>query len=59
MRVFFVIVGILFAFLPAYSYDRVVSLSPAITEIIYYVGAGDKLIGVTVFCIILRMLERR
>ena len=50
MRVFFVILGILFTFLPAYSYDRVVSLSPAITEIIYYVGAGDKLIGVTVFC---------
>lgn len=29
---------------------RVISTSPAITEIIYYVGSGEKLCGVTSFC---------
>jgi len=36
--------------LNGFGFDRVVSLSPALTDIVAYVGAGDKLIGVTVFC---------
>ena len=34
----------------AHSYDRIISLSPQITESIYLVGAGEKLVGVTDFC---------
>ena len=30
--------------------DSIVSLAPAITEIVYFVGAGDKLIGRTDYC---------
>lgn len=30
--------------------ERIVSLSPANTEILYAVGAGDKVVGVTSFC---------
>lgn len=29
---------------------RIVSLSPAMTEILFSIGAGDKLVGVTTFC---------
>lgn len=30
--------------------ERIISLSPANTEILYAVGAGDKVVGVTSFC---------
>ncbi|MGQ9618632.1 MAG: ABC transporter substrate-binding protein [Candidatus Aminicenantia bacterium] len=29
---------------------RIVSLSPAITEILYFIGAGNKVVGVTRYC---------
>jgi iron complex transport system substrate-binding protein len=35
-------------FLP--SYDRIVSLSPLITENIFLLGAGDSLVGDTIYC---------
>ncbi|MDF2531535.1 MAG: periplasmic binding protein [Clostridia bacterium] len=30
--------------------ERIVSLSPSNTEILYAVGAGDKVVGVTTYC---------
>lgn len=33
------------------SYNRIVSLGPAITEDLYLLGAGDKIIAVTTYCI--------
>lgn len=43
---------VLFLLIPIYGhgYDRIISLSPQITESIYLVGAEDRLIGVTEFC---------
>lgn len=41
---------LLFIPLNVHSYDRIISLSPQITESIYLLGAGEKLIGVTDFC---------
>ena len=32
------------------SYDRIVSLSPLITENIFLLGAGDSLVGDTIYC---------
>jgi iron complex transport system substrate-binding protein len=32
------------------TYNRIVSLAPSITEILYALGEGDKVIGVTEFC---------
>ena len=32
------------------SYDRIVSLSPLITENIFLLGAGDSLVGNTIYC---------
>ena len=32
------------------SYDRIVSLSPLITENIFLLGAGDSLVGTTIYC---------
>ena len=34
----------------AHSYDRIISLSPQITESIYLLGAEEKLIGITELC---------
>ena len=49
-RVFFVFFWFFLLSLSVFGFDRVVSLSPALTDIVAYVGAGKKLVGVTVFC---------
>ncbi len=48
--VFFCLLTVFLFTLNSFGFDRVVSLSPALTDIIAYVGAEKKLIGVTVFC---------
>ena len=30
--------------------DRIISLNPAVTEILFYAGAGNKVVGVSTFC---------
>lgn len=35
---------------PAWASQRIISLKPNITEIVYALGAGDQLVGVTSFC---------
>jgi len=42
----------------AYGFDRIVSLSPALTEIVFFVGASEKLKGATVFCFVPKRVER-
>ena len=32
------------------EYERIVSLSPSITEILFALGAGDRVVGVTAYC---------
>ena len=34
----------------AKSYERIVSLAPSITEILFTIGAGDRIVGVTTYC---------
>lgn len=34
----------------AYAFERIVSLKPNITEILYALGAGDRVVGVTTYC---------
>ncbi|WP_457567254.1 helical backbone metal receptor [Desulfurobacterium sp.] len=50
MRFFFAVLLIAAASALAAPYQRVVSLSPAITEIIFYTGNGKKLIADTQYC---------
>jgi iron complex transport system substrate-binding protein len=38
------------AFSPPAAVERIVSLSPAVTEILFAAGAGDKVVGVTAWC---------
>ncbi len=48
---FFVI--LIFSFiLPNFliSYDRIITLSPALTEMVFKLGAGDKVVGVSSYC---------
>jgi len=42
--------ALLFIPLSAHSFDRIISLSPQITESIHLVGAQERLIGITEFC---------
>ncbi|MDR1899581.1 MAG: ABC transporter substrate-binding protein, partial [Treponema sp.] len=37
-------------FSPRAGVERIVSLSPAVTEILFAIGAGDKVAGVTAYC---------
>ncbi|MDR1618667.1 MAG: ABC transporter substrate-binding protein [Treponema sp.] len=37
-------------FLPPAAVERIVSLSPAVTEILFAIGAGDRVAGVTAYC---------
>ena len=42
-----------FSFIPSgftKSYERIVSLSPSTTEILFAIGAGDRVVGVTTYC---------
>jgi iron complex transport system substrate-binding protein len=38
------------AFSPPAAVERIVSLSPAVTEILFAIGAGDQVVGVTAYC---------
>ena len=51
MRIFFFIF-LFFAFCcdAVYGFERIVSLSPALTEMVVYAGGKGKLVGVTDFC---------
>lgn len=33
------------------TYQRIISLAPAVTEILFKIGAGDQIVGVTTYCI--------
>ena len=41
-----------FFYLPVFvfGYDRIISLAPSITETLFFVGAGDQVVGVSRFC---------
>ncbi len=58
MRVLFAFFALFVLFSRGFCADRVVSLSPALTEILVYVGAGDRVVGVTVFTRLLPEVER-
>jgi iron complex transport system substrate-binding protein len=47
---FFVLLILLLFPLTADGYERIISLSPQITESIYLLGAGERLTAVTTFC---------
>ncbi len=36
--------------IPTGNFERIVSLAPSVTEILYAIGAGDKVVGVSEFC---------
>jgi iron complex transport system substrate-binding protein len=44
------IIALLLIPFSAHSYDRIISLSPQITESIYLLGRDEKIVGVTDFC---------
>ena len=48
---FSVIQGALNAVYAESAPQRIISMSPAITEILFEIGAGDKVVGVTDFCV--------
>ena len=39
------------ATLSAQQYKRIISLAPSITQSLYYLGAEDKLVGRTSYCV--------
>jgi len=49
--VFVIILSLLSpSYIEAANYQRIVSLAPSITEILFAMGVGEKVVGVTVFC---------
>ncbi len=53
MRIFWVLTGCLQIVLPAHGGlvpERIVSLSPNVTEIVFALGAGDRLVAVSRYC---------
>lgn len=51
--VFIIIAGLFFPFASVYSSEtpkRIISLAPNMTEILFALGLGDKIAGVTTFC---------
>ena len=57
MKKLFIIIGIILGFFSAVSADeivsppkRIVSLAPSMTEILYALGLGENIAGVTTFC---------
>ncbi len=53
-KIFILIFAAIFLFNPSFlwakSYERIVSLAPSITEILFAIGAGNRVVGVTTFC---------
>jgi iron complex transport system substrate-binding protein len=58
MRVLFLFFFIFLIFGNAFAFERIVSLSPALTEMVVYTGAEGKLVGVTDFCTLNVRAER-
>jgi hypothetical protein len=36
--------------LSSFAYERIISLKPNLTEILFALGVGDKIVGVTSYC---------
>ncbi len=50
MRVLFLFFFVFLFLGNAFAFERIISLSPALTEMVVYAGAESKLVGVTDFC---------
>ena len=53
LRVCVIFISIFFLSSPSAfskSYERIISLAPSITEILFAIGAGDRVVGVTTHC---------
>lgn len=48
--VIFVIISVAYIFAQSSSYQRIVSLGPPVTEQLFLLGVGDRVVGVTLYC---------